>query len=137
MVVASLGTEKMLVAAGAANQIRLAGYGGARCKALVAQVVGCVDGLFVKFGQENVGDGVEDWIRRALQQVGEIDKKLAFAETDGGVQRGEAAETDRDGRHRRPGTQRAVLFLKDGNNFSGHLVQITTCRRPLADGCER
>ncbi len=60
IVVAALGTEEALVAARAANQFRLAGYGGAGGKALVAQVLRRVDGLFVELGQQNVGDGAED-----------------------------------------------------------------------------
>ena len=137
MVVATLGAEEALVAASAANQFRLVGYGGARSKAFVTQVMDWVDGLFVELGQEDVGDRVEDGFMRALKQVREIDMKLAFAKADGGIQRGEAAKADCDGRHRRPGTQCAVLFLEDGDYSNGHLVQITTCRRQVAVGCER
>src|SRR5271157_4549968 len=84
VVEAALGTEETLVAASAANQLRLAGDGDAGGKALIAQVLRRVDGLFVEFGQENVGDGVEDGFGRALQQIGKIDMNPAFAEADGG-----------------------------------------------------
>jgi hypothetical protein len=51
---------------------------------------------------------------------------LAFAKADGGVERGEAAETDRDGEHGRPGTQSPVFLLKDWDEFGGrHRLQIT------------
>jgi hypothetical protein len=45
---------------------------------------------------------------------------LALAKTDGGVQRGEAAETNRDGGHRRAGTESPVFLLKDLDKFGGH-----------------
>ena len=91
-------------------------------EALVAQVVRGVDGLVVELGEQNVRDGVDDGLRRAFKQVGEADEDLAFAQADGGVERGEAAEANRDGRHRRARAQGAVLLLKDGNKISSHQV---------------
>ena len=50
---------------------------------------------------------------------------LAFTETDGGIERGEATETDRDGRYGRARPEGPVLLLKDGNEIGGHRVQFT------------
>jgi hypothetical protein len=111
----ALGAEEALAAACAANQFGLASDGGAGGKPLVAQIVGGVDGLFVKLGQEDVGDGADHGFLRAFQKVRETDENLAVAQTNARIQRGKPAEADREGRHRRPGAQRAVLLLKDGN----------------------
>ena len=125
IVIAALGAEVALVSAGAANQLGLAGDGGRGSEALVTQVVGGVDGPLVELGQENVGDGADHRLGRAFQQVREVDANLPFAQADGGVQRGKAAETDRDGGHGRPGAQGPVLLLKDWDKISGHCVQLT------------
>jgi len=61
-----------------------------------------------------MGDGVDHGFRRAFEQVGEADQNLTFPQPYGGVQRGEAAKANRNGRHRRPRAKRPVLFLKDG-----------------------
>ena len=73
------------------------------------------DGLFVKLGEEDVGDGVMDGLGGVLEDVGEADVEAAFAETDGGVERGEAAEADVEGRDRCAGAEVAVLVLEDGD----------------------
>src|ERR1039458_8770084 len=123
---AALGAGEALVAAGAADQLGLAGDGGRGGEALVTQVVGGVDGLFVELCQQNVGDGAGDRLRRALEQVRQADANLPFAEADGGVQRGKAAKTDRDGGHGRPGTQGPVLFLKDWDKIGRHPMEGST-----------
>ena len=96
-----------------ADELGLAGDGCGGDEALVTQVVGGVDGLFVQLGQQNVGDGPDNGLRRALQQIGEVDENLTLAQADGGIERGETAETHNDGRDGRPGTQGPVLFLED------------------------
>ncbi|MGH9596265.1 MAG: hypothetical protein ACRD3K_05660 [Edaphobacter sp.] len=45
--------------------------------------------------------------------------KTAFAETDGGVERGEAAEANVEWRDGSAGTQFAVLVLEDGDEGGG------------------
>jgi hypothetical protein len=68
------------------------GFGGD--VAAVAVGVDAGDGLFVELGEEDVGDGVMNGLGRGLEEVGEADVEAAFAEADGGVEGGEAAEAD-------------------------------------------
>ena len=77
--------------------------------------VGAGYGLSVELGEENVGDGVVDGLGRVLEQVGETDVEAAFAEADGGVERGEAAEADVERGDRGAGAEFAVLVLEDGD----------------------
>jgi hypothetical protein len=44
----------------------------------------------------------------------------AFAKADGGVERGEAAETEGDGRHGGAGPEQAIFVLEDGDEIGGH-----------------
>ena len=120
VVVAALGAKVALAAAGVADELGLAGDGGRGGEALVAEVLGGADGLLVELGEENVGDGADHGLRRAFQEIGEVDIDLAFAEADGGVERGKAAEADRDGRHGRARAEGPVLFLEDGDEVGGH-----------------
>ncbi len=109
-----------LAAAGLADVLGLAGDGVGGDVAAVAVGVGGGDGLLVELGEEDVGDGVVDGLGRVLEEVGEADVEAAFAEADGGVERGEAAETDVEGRHGRAGAEVAVLLFKDGDECGGH-----------------
>lgn len=56
-----------------------------------------------------------------LEDVGEPNMEAAFAQPDGGVERGEAAEADVEGRNRCAWAQLAVLLLEDGGEI-GALV---------------
>ena len=69
-----------------------------------------------------MGDGAEDAFRCAFEEVGEADVDSAFAEADGGVERGEAAEADGEGRDGRARAQDAVLLLKDRDKIGSHQV---------------
>ena len=60
-------------------------------------------------------DSVMDRVGCGLKQVGEADVKTSFAKTDGGVERGEAAEANVEWRDRGAGTEFAVLLLEDGD----------------------
>ena len=50
-----------------------------------------------------------------LQQIGEADVQAAFAKPDRGVERGEAAEADVEGRNGSARPKFAVLLLKDSD----------------------
>lgn|SRR5579862_4996546 len=120
VVVAAFGSGVALASAGVADQLGLAGNGRAGGETLEAQVLRGIDGLAVELGEEDVGDGAQHALRRAFEQVRETDKDAAFAQADGGVQRGESAETDEDGRHGRPRTEGAILLLKNCGKIEGH-----------------
>jgi hypothetical protein len=112
VVVATAGGDAF-AAAGLADVLGLAGYG---LRADVAAVTVCVDGgnrLAVELGEENMGDGVVDGLRGVLQEVRESYVESAFAEADGGVERGEAAEAYVECRNWRAGAEISVLLLKD------------------------
>jgi hypothetical protein len=66
-----------------------------------------------------VGDGVVDGVGGGLEQVGETDVEAAFAEADGGVEGGEAAEADVERRNGGAGAEVAVLLLEDGDEGCG------------------
>ncbi len=85
----------------------------------VAVGVGWSDGFLVELGEEDVGDGVMDGFGRGFKQVGETDVEAAFAKTDGGVERGEAAEADVEWGDGRARTEFAVLLLEDGDEGCG------------------
>jgi hypothetical protein len=87
--------------------------------AAVAVGVEAGDGLLVKLGQEDVGDGVMDGVGRGLEKIGEADVEAAFAEADGGVERGEAAEADVELGNRGAGAEFAVLMLEDSDEGRG------------------
>ena len=118
----SLGPGVALAAASVANELGLAGNGGACGETLEAYVVRCVNRLLVKLGKEDVRDGADDAFGSALDQIGEADEDLAFAQTDGGVERSESAEPNRDGRNRRSRAQYAIFLFKDRYKFGGHQI---------------
>jgi hypothetical protein len=114
IVVMAAGCGDALAAAGLTNVFGLFGDGFGADVAAVAVGVVRGDGLLVELGEEDVRDGAVDRLGRGFEQVGEADVQVAFAETDGGVERGEATETNVEGRNGRAGTEVAVLLLKDG-----------------------
>lgn len=114
IVVVAVGCGDALAAAGLADVFGLFGDGFGADVAAVAVGVVWGDGLLVELGEEDVRDGAVDRLGCGFEQVGEADVQVAFAETDGGVERGEAAETDVEGWNGRAGTEIAVLLLKDG-----------------------
>jgi hypothetical protein len=87
--------------------------------AAVTVGVGAGDGLFVELGEEDVGDGVVNGAGCGFEEVGEADVETAFAEADGGVEGGEAAETDVERGDGSAGTEFAVLVLEDGDEGGG------------------
>ena len=115
IVVVALSGGDALASAGLTDVLGLAGDGFGADVAAVAVRVGAGDGLFVELGEEDVGDGVMDGIRCVLEEVGEADVEAAFAEADGGVEGGEAAEPDVELRNGCAGAEVAVLLFEDGN----------------------
>jgi hypothetical protein len=62
-----------------------------------------------------VGDGVVNGVGRGLKQVRETNVEAAFAQADGGVEGGEAAEADVERRDGRTRAEVAVLVFEDGD----------------------
>jgi hypothetical protein len=108
-----------LAAAGLADVLGLFGDGLGGDVAAVAVGVDAGDGLFVELGEEDVGDGVMDGFGCGLEEVGETDVEAAFAEADGGVERGEAAKADVERGDGGAGAEFAVLVLEDGDERGG------------------
>ena len=77
------------------------------------------DRLLVELGEQDVGDGMVNGIGCMLEEVGEAHVQAAVAQADGGVERGEAAEADVEGRDGRARAEFAVLVFKDGDEGSG------------------
>jgi hypothetical protein len=119
IVVVACGCGEALAAAGLTDVLGLFGDGLGGDVAAVAVGVEAGDGLLVKFGQEDVGDGVMDGVGRGLEKIGEADVEAAFAEADGGVERGEAAEADVELGNRGAGAEFAVLMLEDSDEGGG------------------
>jgi hypothetical protein len=118
VMVAGCGGEA-LAAAGLADVLGLFGDGFGGDVAAVAVGVGAGDGLFVELGEEDVGDGVVNGFGCWLEEVGEADVEAAFAEADGGVEGGEAAEADVECGNGGAGAEFAVLVLEDGDERGG------------------
>jgi hypothetical protein len=79
---------------------------------------------------------MNDGFGRAFEKVREADVKMAFAESDGGVERGESAKTDRDRGHGRARAEGPVFLLKDLDEFGGHHLQFTGWGGQVADDGE-
>jgi hypothetical protein len=94
VVVMADGCREAFATAGLANVFSLAGDCLGGDVAAVSVGVGGGDGLFVKLGEEDVGDGVVDGVGCVLEQVRKTDVETALAEADGGVEGGETAEAD-------------------------------------------
>jgi len=107
--------EDALAASGLANMLGLTGNGLGGDVPPIAVGVNGSDRLLVELGQKDVGNRVVDVLRRVLEQVGETHVQAAFAEPDGGVERGEAAEADIEGRDGCAGAKLSVLGLEDGD----------------------
>ncbi|MBB5315903.1 hypothetical protein [Tunturibacter empetritectus] len=119
VVVMAGGGGEALAAASLADVLGLAGDGLGGDVAAVAVGVGGGDGLLVELGEEDVGDGVVDGVGCGLEEVGEADVETAFAQADGGVEGGEAAEADVEWRDGGAGAELAVLLLEDGYEGGG------------------
>jgi hypothetical protein len=88
---------------------------------VAAVAVGVVtrDGFLVELGEEDVRDGMMDGVGRGFEEIGESNVEAAFAEADGGVERGEATEADVECGDGGAGTEFAVLVLEDGAERGG------------------
>jgi hypothetical protein len=119
IVVAAGGCGEAFAAAGLANVFGLLGDGLGGDVAAVAVGVVAGDGFLVELGEEDVGDGVMDGVGSVFEEVGEANVEAAFAEADGGVEGGEAAEADVERGDGGSGAEVAVLVLEDGNERGG------------------
>jgi hypothetical protein len=115
IVVVADGGREALAASGLADVLGLAGDGFGGDVAPVTVGVSWGDGLLVELREEDVGDGVVNGVGGGLEQVGETDVEAAFAEPDGGVERGEAAEADVERRNGSAGAEVAVLIFEDSD----------------------
>jgi hypothetical protein len=107
------------VSAGLADVLGLFGDGFGGDVTAVTVGVGAGDGLSVELGEEDVGDGMVNGFGCGLEEVGEADVEAAFAEADGGVEGGEAAEANVERGDGSAGTEFAVLVLEDGDEGGG------------------
>jgi hypothetical protein len=119
IVVAAGGGGETFAAAGLADMLGLFGDGFGGDVAAVAVGVEARDGFSVELGEENVGDRVMDVVGCGFEDVGEADVEAAFAQTDGGVERGEAAETDVQRGDWGAWTEFAVFVLEDRDEGCG------------------
>src|SRR5271165_2932563 len=120
IVMLALCCRDALASARLPDALALADDGFARRKSPVAVGTRRINGLAVKLGDEDVGDGPQHWLRRALENVGEIHLDAAFAQADGGVEAGEMVEANIERRHRRARTQQAILLLKPVDDLGVH-----------------
>jgi hypothetical protein len=119
IVVMAAGGGEAFAAAGLANVFGLFGDWLGGDVAAVAVGVDAGDGLLVELGEEDVGDGVMYGIGCVLEEIGEANVEAAFAEADGGVERGEATEADVERGDGCAGAELAVLVLEDGDERGG------------------
>jgi hypothetical protein len=107
---------------GVAYQFRLACNGSARRKPLESQALRGLDWLAVKLGQQDMSNGVQDAFWGTFEKVGKADQNAAFPKPNCGVEGSEAAEPNDNGRHGRPGTNRAVLLLEQSLKIDAHQI---------------
>jgi hypothetical protein len=119
IVVAAGRCGETLAAAGLADVLGLFGDGFGGDVAAVAVGVEARDGFSVELGEEDVGDRVMDVVGCGFEDVGEANVEATFAQTNGGVERGEAAETDVERWDWGAGTEFAVLVLEDRDEGCG------------------
>jgi len=119
IIVVAGGCGEAFAAAGLADVLGLFGDGLRGDVAAVAVGVGSGYGLPVELGEEDVGDGVMDGVGCGLEEVGEANVEAAFAEADGGVEGGEAAEADVERGDGGSGAEFAVLVLEDADEGGG------------------
>jgi hypothetical protein len=120
VVVNALRSGDALASAGLADTLGVAEHGFAGGVTPVSSSVIRIDGLAIEFGDEDVGDGSEDRLWCAFEEVGEADAELAFAESDGGVEAGEAIEANVNRRDGSARSECAVLFFKPLDEFDVH-----------------
>jgi len=121
VVVVSAGRADVLAPAHLADE---AGFGGNVVSgnvAAIAGAVGAIDRLAIKLGEQDVGDGVEDVVGRAFEQVGDADEELSLAHADGVVDGNERIEASVHSGCRRAGAQFAVGFVEDFGELWGHV----------------
>jgi hypothetical protein len=129
IVVVTDGCGEAFAAAGLTDVLGLFGDGLGGDVASIAVGVEPGDGFSVELGQQDMGDGVMDIVGCGFEDVGESDVEAAFAETDGGVERGEAAEADVESWDGGAGTEFTIFVLEDrdqgcggGNLFGARLL---------------
>jgi len=120
VVVMAYGGEDALAATGLADVLGLTGDGFGGDMAAVTVGVGGGDGFFVELGEQDVGDGAVDGLGGMFEKVRQADMEAAFAEADGGVERGEAVEADVKRRYGCAGPEVPVLLFKYGDEWGGH-----------------
>jgi hypothetical protein len=119
IVVVASGCGEAFAAAGLTDVLGLFGDGFGGDVPAVAVGVGAGDGLLVELGEEDVGDSVVDGLGCVLEEVREANVEMAFAEADGGVEGGDAAEADVERGDGGSGAEFAVLVLEDGDEGCG------------------
>ena len=119
VVVVAVGGADALAAAGLADAFGLFGDGFGLGVATVAVRMLGGDRPAVELGEQDVGDGVMDRFGGVLEEIAEADDEAGFAEADGGVEAGEAAEFDLEGRHGRARAEEAVFLVEDGVQCGG------------------
>src|ERR1051326_4710138 len=92
IVVLAFGTFNALASAKLADKVGLLRHGAAAGELAIARGVPGVDGFAIQLGNQNMQDSVQHRLGRAFQQIGEADKNLALAQTDGVVDVGESIE---------------------------------------------
>jgi hypothetical protein len=119
IVVVAGGCGEAFAAAGLADMLGLFGDGFGGDVAAVTIGVDAGDGLLVELGEEDMGDGVMDGLGCGLEEVGEANVEAAFAQADGGVEGGEAAEADVECGDGSAGAELAVFVFEDGDEGGG------------------
>jgi len=123
IVMLSLGTFNALASTQLADELRLLRHGVAAGVFAVTRGMSGVNGFAMKFGDEDVQDGIEHGLGRAFKKIREADKDASLAEADGAIDVGEAIETNLKFRHRRARTQITVCLLENLGEVGSHLIR--------------
>lgn len=109
----SSGGAEAFASAQLAHQMRLAHDVVAGDIFPVTRRLSPIDGLAVHFGQQNMCDGAENGLRRALQQIGKPNQQAALAQANRIVDVGEGEELDFEFGDGGSGAQVPVSFLEN------------------------
>ncbi len=122
IVMLALGALDALASAHLADELRLLRHGVAADVFAVTSGVGCINGLAMKLGDEDMQDGIKHRLGSAFKKIREADKEASLAQADGAINVGEAIEADFKFRQRRARAQIAICLLKNLGEIGGHVV---------------
>ena len=121
MIVIALGAFHSLTPPHLPDQMSLGRHGLAPGELPIARRECGIDRLAIQLGQQDMQDGVQHRLGRALEQIGQADQHPPLAQADGAVEIGKREEADFKLRQRCFGMQLAKSLLEEGGEIGIHV----------------